>query len=197
LVKKILSVAIHMNAIESLANLVRSIFENISKSTRLLVFIFSLLVLVLVFLYVESHTRLIYYYSLERKFLLLTELNQLANNGVMKNNELGPIYVELANEILNIKVAPMELPIITIFVIYKFLTGASFGLLFLVLSLIYRRPKAMRGALLVATFFGILAIFIPILGSIWVNLGVLVLAQLFLLIAVAPKKDPPTTPRTA
>lgn len=82
----------------------------------------------------------------------------------------------------------MELPMIDLLVIYKFLTGAGFGLLFLFIGLLYRRPKAMQGAFLVALFFGIIAIFVPILGSLWVNLTLLMISQLLLLVAFAPKK---------
>jgi hypothetical protein len=186
-----------MSAIESLANVVRSIFENISKSKRVMVFVSFVIVLLLVFLYFESHTRLIYYYGLERKVSLLSQLNRLAKDSAIQSGELSPIYNELIQEILNRKVSPMEFPLITTLVLYKFLTGASFGLLFLFIGLLNRRPKAMQGALLVATFFGLIAIFIPIFGSIWINLIILMVVQLLLLVAFASKKDPPSTPRTA
>lgn len=187
-----------MDTIESLANLISSIFEGINKRQRLRIFVFFFLVLSFVFLYFESHTRLIYYYSLERKISLLTQLNKLAKDDVALNNELSPIYSDLSEELLNRKVIPMEFPIITTLVLQKFLTGASFGLLFLVIGFFFRRPKAMRGAFIVSLFFGIVAIFVPIIfGSIWINLAILMIGQLFLLVSVAPKKDSHNTPHTA
>jgi hypothetical protein len=186
-----------MNAFEGLTNLVTLIIESISKRKRLLAFVFFLIVFSLIFLYFESHTRLIYYSSLERKISLVNQLNELAKDDIALNTELNPIYSELSKELLDRKVTPMEFPTITTLILYKFLTGASFGLLFLLIGLLYRRPKAMQGALLVALFFGIVGIFFPIVGSIWVNLTILMIGQLLLLVALAPKKDSHNTPHTA
>jgi hypothetical protein len=81
----------------------------------------------------------------------------------------------------------MELLDITSLELYKFLTGASFGLLFFLIGLLTRKPKAIKGALLVTIFFGIVAIFVPVLVSIWVNLIVLTLAQMVIVLSIAPK----------
>lgn len=186
-----------MDAIEALANLLKSLVEGFSKRERLRVSLLFFLVLILAFFYFESHTRLFYHLSLERRISLVAQLNQLAKDDIASNSELSPIYTELTQEILNRKVVPMEFPNFTTLVLYKFLTGASFGLLFLIISLLYRRPKATQGALWVALFFGIFAIFIPVLGSLWINFTVLMIGQLLLLLALPPKTDSHNTPHTA
>lgn len=184
-----------MNSLEGLTNLANLILEGIGKRKRLIAILFFGGMVLLTFLYFESHTRLVYYYSLERKISLLDQLNKLAENNVTGNKDLNPIYSEISSEVLNRKVTPMELPTITTLVLYKFLTGATFGLLFLFIGLFSKRPKAMQGALLVALFFGIVAIFVPVLGSLWINLIVLMVGQLFLLVSLAPNKNSHNTPR--
>ncbi|GEM_PF-6046459 len=186
-----------MSVFEGLTNLVNLILEGVRKPKRMITLLFFFFVFSLSFLYIEGHTRLLYHLSLERKITLLSQLNQLSKEGVKLDGELSSIYYEISQELLESKVTPMAFPPITILVFYKFLTGASFGFLFLLIGLFYKRPKAMQGALIVSLFFGIIAIFLPILfGSIWFNLLFLMIGQLLLLLAFSPKKDEHNTSRT-
>jgi hypothetical protein len=187
-----------MSILEGLTNLVNLILEGVSKPKRLITFLFFFFILSLTLLYIENHTRIVYHFSLERKIVLLNQLNNLAKEDVILNKELSPIYFEVSQELLKRKVTPMEFPSITILVFYKFLTGAFLGLLFLLIALFYRRPKAMQGALIISLFFGIIAMFVPILfGSIWYNFIALMIGQLLILLALSPKKDSHNTPHVA
>jgi len=158
-------------------------------------FVFLLTVL-LIFFYIESHTKLIYYYSLERRISLAKQIGEISTNNPEIESKLRLIQNELVNDLMNRKVSLMEIPTITTYALLKFLTGAGFGIIFLVIGFIYRRPKAMQGALLIASTFGLISLFVPPIGSLWVNFVIFVIVQLILLL-LTPSKYPPTTPRAA
>lgn len=172
-----------------------SLLWNVITKGGFRAFIF-LLSLLLIFFYFESHTRLIYYYSLERRIALAKQIGEISPNNSAIEPRLKSIQDELLTDLIDRKVISMEFPTITTFVLLKFLTGAGFGLIFLVIGFINRRPKAMQGALLIASVFGLVSIFIPIIRSIWINFAILIVVQLLLLL-LTPGKEPPTTPRTA
>ena len=159
---------------------------------RLVFWLVLILLLFAVGLVVETTTGVRFLWSMDRKVQLLTQLQELASEGIAQDPQLGPIYQDSVRELAEYKVEPLRISLVldlegTI----KFLGAALPVMLFYVATWfgdtfdpirerIKRRSKYTPLAIVVMALvwltmllgcavYGIIGLVIPTLGSAWVN----------------------------
>ena len=168
-----------------------SLLEGLSKREKGIFVLLLVIILCVSAIYFETQTRIIYLTSIEKKAGILKDLKEFAKDDSNLRVMLNPLFEEVVDDLNKGKVTPMELPTLSYLlsllpptVILKFISGASLGLLFFFAAIFSKRPekrKVVRGAIAVASFFGLIGAFLPILGYLWVNFILLFIIQVALL----------------
>lgn len=157
---------------------------------RLLYWLFIISFMVLVLVYGERMTNYLYFWRIEKRILLLKELQALDQSGIANNGQLSSIYNDLVAELATYKVYN---PSFTLRFgsnqIWKFVTGTSVGLIMIIIGFAINihdgnmpPKKPVIGMAIWAIVFGIIGLVLPTIYSPWVNYLSLPLLQVLILL---------------
>lgn len=169
-----------------------SLFQSITL-WKFLRWAFSILMIfaLSLFVYEKFISSSFYYEKLERKLILIEKVKKLTPNDSLVNSAVNKNLLKILNELnppendylQSIHIDLYNLPTKGISTILLKLIGAS--LLPLVIIISSRgepnRKSTVTGAILFILFFGVIAIFIPIIYNIWLNIIIMPFIELLFL----------------
>ncbi|HCR70244.1 MAG TPA: hypothetical protein DIW23_02270 [Anaerolineae bacterium] len=124
---------------------------------------FAILLLLICVSYIEERGDFIYIASLEYKINVLQEMSNLSSDPNIQNNfVLRTIYTNYLNEFSQRKALPMNTTEALSLLLLKFLTGATFGIIYSIIALRLKDKKLLRGALAIAYLVGGIGMIMPI-----------------------------------
>lgn len=196
---------------EKVLAFVASLFQELKLPVRWVAFITLILTLASGAWFAEYATKYVYFTKLERKILLLKELQQVANSGIQSNPELYPVYKDTANELAAVNLQTPLFTGLSIFTLNdtvgvtvgKAIGGASLWIIILLSTLSSNREKGKKsfrenfdsisGMLFISALFGWVGTMIPTFYNPWVNYVGFPLLQVIVLFIFSWKAPVPKT----
>lgn len=148
---------------------------------RLFYWLTLIAVLVGVLLVGERLTGFIYFWQIDRKIKLTSELLNLYNNGIQGNQELNLIYEDLVTSIRNYKPSSISISLpsaqlTSLESIFKFISGGFLGFMVALSGYSDRKDpqktgwkSTVYGGLFFGIVFALIGVVIPTIANPWVN----------------------------